>query len=123
MEKMFKGCSNLIHLPNIGDWEVNNVKNMKKMFKCCSDLKELPKNLVKWNVENVQNMDEMFSGCIFLRIGNLPNFKQWNLKNLKTMNKMFFGCKAIIREKVKIENLFKFENTDKIFYENVLSKI
>ena len=122
MEKMFKGCSNLNHLPNIGDWEVNNVKNMKKMFKCCSYLNELPKNLVKWNVENVQNMDEMFSGCIMLGIGNLSIFKQWNLKSIKIMNKMFFGCNAIIREKVKIENLFKFENTDNISYENVLSK-
>ena len=29
---------------------------------------------------------------------------------------------TVIREKVKIENLFKFENTDNISYENVLSK-
>ena len=61
----------------------------------------------------------MFSGCESLAIANL---KEWNLENLKTMDKMFFGCSFLIREKIKIDNIFNIKNIEPIYCEKILKK-
>ena len=122
LKRMFKGCSSLTSLPNIGRWNVEKVESLKEMFNGCSSLMNLPNNIVDWKVVSVKNMKKMFSGCSNLEIRNLPDLKKWDLKNLKTMDKMFYGCSYLItREKAKIENIFKFNNIEKIFYHKVLT--
>ena len=122
LKRMFKGCSSLKNLPAIGSWNVEKVESLKEMFKDCSFLTELPINIVNWKVVSVKNMKKMFSGCTNLGISNLPNLKEWELENLKTMDKMFYGCSYLItREKAKIENIFKFNNIETIFYHKVLT--
>ena len=44
---LFSYCSSLIKLPDISNWNVNNVTNMGGIFSECLSLKCLP-NLSKW---------------------------------------------------------------------------
>ena len=42
MARVFSLCESLKNLPDISNWETNNVKDMMQMFEYCSSLKELP---------------------------------------------------------------------------------
>ena len=52
---MFYGCSSLISLPDISNWNISNVKNISNMFNGCNSLISLP-DISKWNIENVNDM-------------------------------------------------------------------
>ena len=58
---MFAGCSSLTSLPDISNWDVNNVNNMDSMFFGCFSLSSLP-DIFKWNINNKRH-DGMFGGC------------------------------------------------------------
>ena len=66
---MFSKCSSLLSLPDISNWNTNNVTNMSRMFYRCSSLSSLP-DISKWNT-NDTDMSEMFSGCFSILI--FPN--------------------------------------------------
>ena len=59
---MFCGCSSLSSLPDISNWNTNNVINMSSMFRGCSSLSSLP-DISKWNTNNVTNLWRIFYGC------------------------------------------------------------
>jgi len=50
---MFYGCSSLLLLPNIDNWNTINITNMSGMFCECSSLKSLP-DISKWNTINIE---------------------------------------------------------------------
>ena len=52
MAGMFHGCEKLTSLPNISNWNMNNVKDIGAMFYNCSSLLSLP-NLSKWNTNSI----------------------------------------------------------------------
>jgi len=39
---MFAGCTSLISLPDISNWNTQNITNMNDLFGNCSSLKSLP---------------------------------------------------------------------------------
>ena len=86
MSYMFAGCSSLMFLPDISNWNTINVTNMRYMFSSCILLKSLP-DLSKWNTINVTDMSHMFAYCTSLE--SLPDISKWNTKNVKNLNGIF----------------------------------
>ena len=67
---MFDGCSSLSSLPDISQWNTNNVINMDYMFSRCKSLSSLP-DISKWNTNNVTNKYHIFFGCINIIISKI----------------------------------------------------
>ena len=51
---LFNGCSSLIYLDDISNWNINNINDngILGLFGECSSLKELP-DISKWNINNI----------------------------------------------------------------------
>ena len=67
MKDMFRGCSSLICLPDISNWNTSKVTNMSEMFSYCQSLVSLP-DISNWNTSNVTNMSCMFYECKSLTV-------------------------------------------------------
>jgi surface protein len=68
---MFRDCKSLLSLPDISQWNTNNVTDMIAMFYECTSLSSLP-DISKWNTNNVTAMIDMLNGCpnfLFPRMG------------------------------------------------------
>ena len=113
MNSMFYGCTSLVSLPNISEWNTIKVKNMSKLFRGCSSLSYLSKELL-WNTVNVKNMESMFSGCTALK--NLPDISTWNTINVYNMNELFQGC-SLLKNIPDISkwNISNVENLSRLF--------
>ena len=70
---MFSECSSLSSLPNISEWDTNNVTNMSNMFSWCSSLSNLP-GISKLNTNNVKNKNNMFNQCLNIISKEIINF-------------------------------------------------
>ena len=62
MKEMFSGCTSLISLHNISNWNTMSVQNMSYMFENCPKLTDL-RNLSKWNINKVKEALDMYRGC------------------------------------------------------------
>jgi surface protein len=49
-------------LPNIGNWNISNVENMKALFYDCKKLEKIS-GIEKWSTKNLTDMGSMFYGC------------------------------------------------------------
>ena len=83
MSYMFSDCESLKSLPDISNWNTNNVTDMSRMFSGCSSLSSLP-DISNWNTNNVINMSGIFSKCSSL--SSLPNISKWNTNNVTDMS-------------------------------------
>ena len=79
MSFILEDCSELLALPDISNWNTNNVTNMRAMFNKCSKLSSLP-DISNWNTNNVTTIAVMFQGCSLLT--ELPD--SWPLKGIIT---------------------------------------
>ena len=61
MSCMFHGCSSLSSLPDISNWNTDNVTDISCMFYGCSSLSSLP-DISKWNINNISDMSYIFGG-------------------------------------------------------------
>ena len=52
----------IIFLPDISEWNTNNITNMKYIFFGCSSLSSLP-DISKWNINNITYINNIFYGC------------------------------------------------------------
>ena len=93
MSNLFYGCSSLISLSDISNWNISNVEDMRYMFYGCTSLISLP-DISNWNTSNVINMNEMFGLCSSLI--SLPNISRWNTSNVNNMNGMFWECSSLM---------------------------
>ena len=75
MKYMFCGCSSLLSLPDISNWDTSKVTDMKYMFNGCSSLLSLP-DISKWDTSKVTDMKHMFDGCCSL--SSLPDISKWD---------------------------------------------
>ena len=55
MSYLFCGCSSLKELPDISNWNINNVNDLSSLFYKCSSLNYLP-DISTWNTSNIINM-------------------------------------------------------------------
>ena len=60
MSFLFTGCSNLLSLPNISNWDVSNVTDIRAMFYGCSQISTLP-NISNWNTRRINNIENLFN--------------------------------------------------------------
>ena len=94
--KFFKGifynCSSLISLPDISNWNTNNVIDMSYIFYNCSSLISLP-DISKWNTNNVIDMSYIFYNCSSLE--SLPDISKWNTDKVKYMSYLFKNCYSL----------------------------
>ena len=89
MSYMFYGCSSLINLSDISEWDTKNVTNLSYMFSWCKSLNNIA-DISNWDTSKVTNMSYMFSGCKSLQ--KLPDISNWNTSNVTNMSYMFSGC-------------------------------
>ena len=100
MNGMFSGCSSLVDISALKDWNTANVGDMNGMFKGCSSLADISP-LKDWNTLNVEDMNGMFDGCTSL--ADISALKDWNTSNVADMSGMFYGCGAL-------KDLFSLKN-------------
>ena len=49
-------------MPDISEWNTQNVTDMKYIFSYCKSLKSLP-DISKWNIQKVNSLCNIFDGC------------------------------------------------------------
>ena len=64
----------LVKLPDISNWNTNNVNNIEGIFYECSSLTKLP-DISKWNTNNVIDMNSIFYGCMSLVLPDILKMK------------------------------------------------
>ena len=89
---MFRGCSSLIALPDISNWNITNVTDISGMFESCSSLEYLP-DISKWNTSNIINMNGTFENCSSLK--SLPDISNWNTSNVLNISSIFENCSSL----------------------------
>ena len=62
MFAMFGECSSLISLPDICNYDMCKVTNIRSIFFKCSSLNSLS-DISQWNTKNIINMRGIFNGC------------------------------------------------------------
>ena len=93
MSYIFNNCWSLSSLPDITEWNTNNVSNMSRMFCNCKSLSSLP-DISKWNTNNVEDMSLMFNNCYSL--SSLPDISKWKTNNVKDMSRMFDNDESLL---------------------------
>ena len=88
MMSMFYGCSSLSSLPDISNWNTNNVTNMWGIFCGCSSLSFLP-DISKWSTNKVKDMRYMFRGCSSLSSLSGNDSKEEQLLNISEISLAF----------------------------------
>ena len=85
---MFRGCTNLTHIPDISIWNTSKVDNCSMMFEGCISLDILP-DLGKWDCSNIENIDNMFYNCVSLV--SVPHIKFYKSKSMEPKD-IFINC-------------------------------
>jgi len=116
MNNMFYGCSSLIELPDISNWDTSKVRNMSNIFRNCKKLKSIP-DISNWNTSNVENMSNMFYNCFSLK--SLPDLSKWSCFSVKDMNYMFYYCCSLLSlPDISKWNIYDANFLRSIFYIN-----
>ena len=92
MSNMFSGCIGLLDFPIISNWDTSNVKIMNGMFAKCKSLLSLP-DISKWNISSVENMENMFVECVSLKY--ISDISGWNTSNVVSMRNLFNKCESL----------------------------
>jgi surface protein len=85
MGGMFRSCTRLTTIGNVGNWNTGKVYSMFEMFRKCHSLTSL--DVSNWDVSNVSFMESMFNYC-----SNLPNIDMsgWDTSKVENMHYMFY---------------------------------
>ena len=93
MSYLFCECSSLKELPNISQWNMENVGDISYMFCSCSSLISLP-DISRWNPKSIQNLDSFFYNCSLLTF--IPNISKWKFNKKIEINNIFKGCNSLL---------------------------
>lgn len=80
---MFHGTTSLTTIPNIDDWNVSTITDMRNMF-AISGFNDV---IGSWDVSSVTNMSEMFYGNESFN----QNIGAWNVSSVTNMHNLFYG--------------------------------
>ena len=107
--RMFKGCSSLLEIEGISDWDTGNVTTAANAFEGCISIRNL--DLSKWNLDKCTSISSMFDGCTSLESVKLPEKAPLGISGLSYT---FQGCSSLkvvnipeISGKIKLAGLFK----------------
>ena len=59
MNGIFEGCELLESLPDISNWNTENITDLNRLFFKCCNLKSLP-DISKWNINKVTKINDIF---------------------------------------------------------------
>ena len=92
MSSMFDGCSSLVDISFLANWDTSNVTDMSAMFNNCTSLYDLSP-IKDWDTSSVTDMSGMFYHCI--SIGNIAPVANWDVSSVKDMTGMFRVCLSL----------------------------
>jgi surface protein len=87
LNDIFRGCSSIATIPNIGKWNIESVITIADAFNGCSLFNS---SLSGWNTANVTSMVATFKECTVFN-QSVSNF---NTALVTAMKSMFFDCAA-----------------------------
>ncbi|WP_273567521.1 BspA family leucine-rich repeat surface protein [Maribacter halichondriae] len=136
MSYMFLSCTSLVGNSSFNDWDVSQVNVMDWMF---TGAKEFNIDIGDWNVQNVRNMLHMFSNGTFNQdigrwdVSSVSNmtamfngnsvFDQdihaWDVSNVKTMDGMFYN--SVFNQDIGNWNVSSVTNMNGMFANSFLS--
>ena len=92
---MFYNCKKLISIPDISKWNlgVNHYLDMHHLFFNCSSLKSIP-DISNWDTAKTTNLSGVFSGCSSLN--SLPDISKWKTNLNQDLSSMFENCSSLI---------------------------
>lgn len=105
---MFKGCSSLLEIEGISDWDTEEVVSAANTFEGCSKIKNL--DLSKWNLDKCTSISNMFEDCTSLESIKLP---EKALLGRFGLQYTFAGCSSLkvvnipeTSAKISLSNMF-----------------
>ena len=80
-KKPFKiiDINRMFYIPDISDWNMENVTNLFGLFYECESLISIP-DISKWNMKKVTNINYIFYGCN--KLSSIPDITNWNVENI-----------------------------------------
>ena len=93
ISELFYGCSSLTELPDISNWDTSKVTDISNIFRKCTRLESLP-NISKWNTNKVLDMSYIFHECTSLK--SLSPISEWKTNNVTNMSYMFYNCSSLV---------------------------
>ena len=101
-------------MPDISNWDTENVKNINRMFFCCKFLSKLP-DISKWKISDKTEINELFYGCESLTL--IPKIEKWDI--FKEKNYYFFKYFDLFEECISLVYL----PNNSLFYKNCINCI
>ena len=83
----FHGCTNIVEIEKMNEWNVSSVTSMQNMFWAASSFNQ---NISSWDVSSVTNMGYMFSGAFSF---NQP-IGGWNVSSVTNMFYLFSHARS-----------------------------
>ena len=106
---MFKGCSSLLEIEGISDWDTGNVTSADNTFEGCTKFTNF--DLSKWNLDKCTSISNMFEDCTSLESIKLP---EKALLGTYGLQYTFAGCSSLkvvnipeTSAKISISNMFR----------------
>ncbi len=99
MIAVFSGCSNLIDISSLSNWNTKNVINTGSMFGGARKLENITP-VINFDMASLTNMGGMFYNCNSLI--DITPLRNWDVSNVTTMNDLFSGT--------RIDNLMPLSN-------------
>lgn len=92
LNSTFKGCTNLVKIEGIEDWNTSKCVNMQYTFEGCKSLTSL--DIANWDVRNVVYMNSIFSNCSSL---TSLDISKWNFAKLDntSFSDAFAACTSL----------------------------
>ena len=87
---MFKGCSSLLEIEGVSDWDTGNVTAAANTFEGCVKIKNF--DLSKWNLDKCTSISNMFEDCTSLESVKLP---EKALLGTFGLQHTFAGCSSL----------------------------
>ena len=92
ISSVFEGCESLTSLPDISNWNTINIRNMSNLFRGCTSLEKIP-DISKWKTDNLINMSGLFASC--QKLTSLPDISNWNISNVNDISELFSFCQKL----------------------------
>ena len=95
IHSMFYNCTKLISIPDISKWTLGKkyFLQLHYLFFNCSSLKSIP-DISKWNTAKTTNLSCVFSGCSSLN--SIPDISKWKTNICEDLSSMFENCSSLL---------------------------
>ena len=95
IHSMFYNCKKIISLPDISKWKFrkNFYLEFRRLFFGCSSLRSIP-DISNWNTEMTDSFSGVFSGCSSLN--SLPDISKWKTRLIYDLSSMFENCSSLL---------------------------